>query len=375
MKFTLLIKPASADCNLRCEYCFYIDHLNFYPDGKIHRMPLHVLERMISSYMSTPQPQYIFGWQGGEPCLMGCDFYKAAVEFQKKYGKNGAVVCNSIQTNGILLDDKLASLFAEYKFLAGISLDGPAEVHDCYRKTLSGTGTHRQALDGIETLKRHGAEFNILCLVTKANVRKAEELFRYFTGGGFNYLQFIPCVEFDENNVPAPFAVTAEEWGEFLCRLFDKWMRYGPEKVYIRLFEAILAKLAKNRIFQCNMDSNCCLYFVVEWNGDVFPCDFFVRKELLLGNLTGNSWENIAGSEIYRNFGKQKSMINNECRICPYLKLCAGDCLKHRLYGASAQPEKLSHLCEGWKIFFNHSLPRFKKLAGSIGILQRTQKK
>ena len=365
-QFTLLIKPASADCNLRCEYCFYIDHLSFYPESKIHRMPLDVLEKMISSYMSTPQAQYAFAWQGGEPTLMGYDFYKAAIEFQKKYGKNGTLVSNSIQTNGTLIDDKLASLFAEYKFLAGISLDGPAEIHDFYRKNLSGTGTHKQVLHGIEILKNHGVEFNILCLVSKSNVKNAKEIFRYFTDNGFNYLQFIPCVEFDKNNVLAPFAVTPEEWGEFLCGLFDEWMRYGPENVYIRGFEAILAKLVNNSVSQCNMGGNCCVYFVVEWNGDVFPCDFFVRKELMLGNVIKDSWKNMDSSSVHQDFGKQKSQRNNTCRICPYLKLCTGDCLKHRIYGSSQRPEQLSHLCKGWKMFFKHSLPRFKKLAEKI---------
>jgi len=333
-------------------------------------MPLDVLEKMISSYMSTAQQQYTFGWQGGEPTLMGYDFYKTAIEFQKKYGKNGTLVSNSIQTNGTFLDDKLVSLFAEYKFLAGVSLDGPAEIHNHYRKTHSGTGTHEQVMNGISMLKKHEVEFNILCLVSKSNARKAGELFRYFIDNGFNYLQFIPCVEFDGNNVLAPFAITPEEWGHFLCGLFDEWMHYGPEKVYIRGFDAILARLLNNSISQCNMASNCCMYFVVEWNGDVFPCDFFVKKELLLANIMNDSWEKIESSEIYQNFGKQKSMRNSGCRICPYLKLCAGDCLKHRIYGSFTRPDGPSHLCEGWKIFFKHSLPRFKKFAEKIKKMQ-----
>jgi len=209
-------------------------------------------------------------------------------------------------------------------------------------------------------------EFNILSLVTKSNVKKAIEIFRYFTDSGFNYLQFIPCVEFNKDNILMPFAIEAEEWGEFLCELFDEWMRYGPEKIYIRGFESILAKLVNNSVHQCNMGGNCCMYFVVEWNGDVFPCDFFVRKELMLGNVINDSWDKMSNSLIYQNFGKQKSMRNNECHICPYLKLCAGDCLKHRIYGLSTRPERLSHLCEGWKIFFKHSLRRFKKLADKI---------
>jgi uncharacterized protein len=331
--FTLLIKPASADCNLRCEYCFYLGHQSFYPSQKSHRMPPEVLEQMISSFMSTAQPQYTFAWQGGEPVLMGYDFYRNAIELQKKYGKPGTIVCNSIQTNGTLVDRRLAQLFAEYNFLAGVSLDGPADIHDLYRKTVAGEGSHERVMAGIETLRQAGVEFNILCLVSQANVKKAKDIFRFYVENGFHFLQFIPCVEFDRQNLLYPFALTAEQWGDFLCELFDEWIRHGPEKVYIRGFEAILAKLVNNSTLQCNMGNNCCAYFVMEWNGDVFPCDFFVKKELLLGNIMVDSWDTINRSLIYRDFGKQKSQRNSACRICPYLRLCAGDCLKHRIYG------------------------------------------
>ncbi len=363
--FTLLVKPGSADCNLRCEYCFYLDKCHLYPETTRHRMSEAVLEQLIKGYMATSQPTYTIGWQGGEPTLMGEDFFAKVVKFQKKYGRSGAAVANGLQTNATLISDGMAKLFNKYHFLLGCSLDGSAEIHNHYRRTIGGKPTHADVLRGIETLRRHQVEFNILVLVSQANVSHAREVYRYLVAQGFLYHQYIPCVEFDENGELLPFAINDKQWGDFLCEVFDEWYSKDRFSVSIRHFDSILVKLLDGATNICVMGRNCCQYFIVEYNGDVYPCDFFVEKPLKLGNVMHSSWQEMLNSETYREFGVQKVQWNNVCETCDCLDLCAGDCLKHRMY-AGNPPKNLSWLCAGWKHFIRYSRKRFKKLADRI---------
>jgi uncharacterized protein len=363
--FSLLIKPASADCNLRCPYCFYLKRSSLYPETARHRMPQDVLDRLVRRYMETEQPHYAFCWQGGEPTLMGLDFYKRVIELQQKYGRSGSSVANALQTNGLLLDDDFAAHFAAYNFLIGVSLDGPADIHDRFRVHAGGAGSHAQVLKAIERLKQGGADFNILTLVTTANVTRGKEVYNYLCNEGFSYHQYIPCVEFDEDNAPLPFTVSAAAWGDFLCEIFDEWIRPGRPRVSVRLFDAILMRMLNGQKTICHMEDNCSQYFVVEYNGDVYPCDFFVEEERKIGNTMTHSWQELLDSPDYRVFGDLKSEWNDECAECEFLAYCAGDCLKHRLY-QNNDPKKLSWLCEGWKQFYKHSLPAFNKLARTI---------
>ena len=336
--FSLLIKPASADCNLRCGYCFYLEKAGLYPESGRHRMPDEVLERLVSSYMSTEQPQYQFGWQGGEPALLGNEFFLRAVSLQKKYGKPGAIAANGLQTNATLIDDELAKTLAGYKFLAGVSLDGPAQIHDRFRKYPDGVGSHSNVLKGIETLKKHRVEFNALTLVNSENVKKGGEVYNYLKSLEIYYHQYIPCVEFDEKGGLMPCSIKGPEWGDFLIGIFGEWIKEDVRKVSVRLFDSILNILVLNRRTSCNMSDNCCQYFLVEYNGDVYPCDFFVEKERKLGNIMKDEWEDLLNSEKYLGFGRQKSLMNKKCPSCDYLNLCMGDCLKHRLRpGAGAK--------------------------------------
>lgn len=364
--FSLLIKPASADCNLRCSYCFYLDHYSFYPETRRHRMSDEVLRGMIQSFMETSQPSYQFGWQGGEPTLMGVDFFRRAIEYQKRFGRDGASVANGLQTNATLIDDALARLLAEYRFLTGVSLDGPAYLHDRYRMRASGGGSHEQVLEGIGRLQDHGAQFNILILVNEANVQEPELVYHYLCDHDFLYHQYIPCVEPDENRHILPFSTSGKAWGEFLCRLFDLWYRGDTRRVSVRLFDSILALLVDNVRNICPFGSNCCQYFVVEYNGDVFPCDFFVEKRLRLGNILEHSWEHMQDSPIYRGFGAQKSRWNAACDSCRWQWICQGDCLKHRLCTGGGDPTRLSDLCAGWTLFYEHTMDRFQQLAREV---------
>lgn len=364
--FSLLIKPASADCNLRCEYCFYLDHCALYPKHRVHRMSDEVLEKMISSYMATPQPQYAFGWQGGEPTLMGVDFFRRVTELQKRHGRTGASVANGLQTNATLIDEEMARHFAEYRFLCGVSLDGPAEIHDRFRRGPAGRGSHADVLRGIERLRGCGAEVNILTLVSSANVHRGREVYEYLCDRGHYYHQYIPCVEFDDSGALLPFAIEGEQWGDFLCEVFDAWYEADTRRVSIRLFDSILASMVDNVYNICHMGRNCCRYFVVEYNGDIYPCDFFVDKRLRIGNVADTEWEGAAGSRLYQGFGKRKTEWNTLCSTCPFEAYCSGDCLKHRSPRAGDDPRTLSRLCDGWKRFYAHALPGFRALAEEI---------
>ncbi|MFH1905565.1 MAG: anaerobic sulfatase maturase [bacterium] len=364
-QFSLLIKPASADCNLHCPYCFYLDRSTLYPETKRHRMPDKVLAQMISSYMKTEQNQYAFGWQGGEPMLMGVDFFRRVTELQQKYGKNGALVANGLQTNATLIDVEFARHLAKYKFLAGVSLDGPENIHNRYRITADGRGSYTDVLRGIEHLKQNNVEFNILALVTSANVKKAREVYSFLCDMGFFYHQYIPCVEFDNKGHPMPFSINGEEWGDFLCEIFDEWIKRDTKKVSVRLFDSILTLIVDGVYNVCHMGDNCCQYFVVEHNGEIYPCDFFVESNKKLGNIMNDSWEELQNSPQYIEFGRKKALWNEECNHCEHLKYCSGDCLKHRLYKRDNSKD-LSWLCKGWKQFFNHALPELKKLAKQL---------
>ncbi len=363
--FSLLVKPASADCNLRCEYCFYLGKCHLYPETMQHRMSDEVLERMIKSYMATEQPIYSFGWQGGEPTVMGVEFFRNVVKFQQRYGRSGARVGNGLQTNATLMTDEMAALFGEYHFLLGCSLDGPPNIHDRYRRDAGGKPSHATVLRGLDILTHHAVEFNILVLVSQANIARAREVYRYLVEAGYRYHQYIPCVEFNDDGKLLPFAITGEEWGRFLCELFDEWYTAGSTKVSIRHFDSILAKMVDGINNVCVMGDNCCQYLVVEHNGDIYPCDFFVEASLKLGNVMDTTWEEALNSPICKEFGAQKAHWNPACEVCEWLRLCGGDCLKHRVY-ANNPPQTLGWLCSGWKRFFSYTQERFEKLAARV---------
>lgn len=363
--FSLLIKPTSADCNLRCQYCFYTKNIELYPQTQTHRMNDSVLEHLVRSYLSIQQKVYSFAWQGGEPTLMGTKFFKRVTDLQEKYALPGSHIANSLQTNTTLIDDALAAHLAQYHFLVGCSLDGPPEIHDRYRKYPSEKPSHATVMKGIEALRPHGVEFNILVLVSKANVHQAGRVYRYLVDQGFYFQQYIPCVEFDENGKPLPFSINGDEWGRFLCEIFDHWYPHDVRRVSIRHFDALLNKRLDHAESVCSLSDNCCQYFVIEYNGDIYPCDFYVQKDLKIGNIADTSWDNAQSSSVYRNFGRQKSILNSQCLKCSYLDLCMGDCQKHRSKN-SAQMAGPSHLCHGWQQFFKHTEQAFVNLEQMI---------
>jgi uncharacterized protein len=355
--FSLLIKPAGADCNIRCEYCFYLEKCGLYPETARHRMDDATLRKTIAGYMATPQPVYSFGWQGGEPTLMGAQFFRTAFELQRSLAPPGAIVTNGLQTNGTLLSGEFARLLADNRVLVGISLDGPAELHNRYRRTAGGGPTHHQVMQGIEHLQKAEVEFNVLTLVSAANVDQPREVYRYLKSLGIKHHQYIPCVE-PLNSGLTEFSITGEQWGRFLTGIFEEWHESDVRTVSIRDFDSMINFLVTGRYTSCTMSGTCRQYLVVEHNGDLYPCDFFVTPELRLGNIHTHSPEDAWRSPVMRRFGAGKARWAQKCRECPYLALCSGDCQKLRLGGADP-----SALCQGWLAFYDHALPRLKQIS------------
>jgi len=359
LPFSLLIKPAGPDCNLRCRYCFYLDHMK---PGKETRMTDKMLETLVRTYLATEQPVYAFAFQGGEPTLMGTEYFRKLVNLQKKYASPGAQIQNAVQTNGTLITDDMAALFAEYKFLIGVSVDGPADLHDAYRLKKGGGGTHSQVLKGIEILEKHKVEYNVLTLINQLNVKEPLRVYRWLKEQGYHYLQFIPCVEFAEDGTMESWSVDPAEWGEFLNAVFDEWYENDRYSTSVRDFDSILNFLVSGRPSVCTAGKSCRQYFVVEHDGSIYPCDFFVRPELKLGTVGKTTWNSALKNPVYRKFAADKMRFDPLCRECSYLSYCNGDCQKHRKKSST----DLSYLCEGLKSFYAHALPRFRSLSDQI---------
>jgi len=365
--FTLLVKPSGSDCNIDCKYCFYKERAPEIGQGR-QRMSDEVLEKLVRDYMGLRFQMSGFAWQGGEPTLMGLDFYKKAVELQKKYGVSGQEVGNSLQTNAILLDNADWGRFLhEAKFLVGVSIDGPKELHDYYRLDLGGHGTWDRVMAAIARCKEHKVEFNTLSLVDNLTGDHPDEVFDFLIELGVRYLQFIPCVEVDPaTGEIADFSVSPKQYGDFLCRIFDRWLEFGPQKLSIRDFDSILNYCVGGHHTICTFDRQCSQYIVIEHSGDVFPCDFFVDPKWLLGNIFETPIEKIAASAQKRAFARKKQNLCNKCLVCRHLAICRGGCMKDRAPFDKNDYGRESYFCESYQRFFDYALPRFMQLAAQI---------
>ena len=352
---SLLIKPASAVCNLDCEYCFYLDRdADPYKALPARRMTAETLERIVDTYLFYSYPSATFAFQGGEPTLAGLPFFEKLVALQQQYGRNGQAVSNSLQTNAVLLDESWCDLFRSYNWLLGVSLDGPEEVNDLYRYNKERRGTFKRVLQSIELLKKHRVEFNILCVLSQANVGKAKELYRFYRGLGIDHMQFIPLAEFDGQGNPLPFTITPAQYGRFLVELFDIWWP-DRRKVRVRLFDNIAEAVAGQRPGTCTMHETCDSYVVVEYNGDVYPCDFFVESDWKLGNVNLDSWPEIARRTRRYSFASKKTLAHPECQVCEYQNLCHGGCPKFR-HGPRRNFDELDYFCEAYKMIYGRSV-------------------
>jgi uncharacterized protein len=350
-----MAKPASSRCNLRCRYCFYLEK----PQQPV--MSDATLTAFIRQQIEAQQGDDVqFAWQGGEPTLCGLDFFRRVVALQQRYAE-GKRIYNAFQTNGMLLNDEWCRFFKAHGWLVGISLDGPPELHDTLRVSRSGNPTHHNVLRAIECLKTHGVEFNLLAVVSRHNAQHPQSVYRYLRDLGTPFIQFIPLLELDAQQTPDAHSVLATDWGRFLRGVFDVWVREDIGRIFVQLFDSMLGVWNGFSSQMCVHSATCGHAFALESNGDVYPCDHYVYPSWRLGNIHHASLSMINASPAVSEFGefKKRSLVD-ECRKCPVLSLCHGDCPKHR------DTSGKSVLCAGYLDFFNYTSAYMKVMRDLI---------
>jgi len=373
----VLAKPSGAICNLACSYCFFLDKELLYPGSKF-RMSDEVLENYIRQLIKAHRnPQVTVAWQGGEPTLMGIDFYRRAIELQEKYRKPGMIFENTMQTNGTLLDDEWCRFFKENDFLIGISIDGPQEIHDSYRVDKKGQGTFDKVMHGLRLLQKHDVEYNVLTTINRINADHPLEVYCFLRDEAkTDWIQFIPVVDrVDEEGHTlsqkgsrvSSQSVLPEQFGSFLSRIFDEWARNDVGRVFVQTFEASARRWLSLPSGMCVFEETCGIGLALEHNGDLYSCDHFVEPDYLLGNILEKEILELAASERQYRFGQNKrDMLPQICRECDVLFACRGECPKNRLLTTLAGEPGLNYLCEGWKAFFHHIDFPMQIIAGLI---------
>ena len=401
--FHLLTKPIGPICNLNCQYCFYLEKERLYPGENQWRMSDPVLAEYIRQYIqSQPGPEIHFAWQGGEPTLLGVNFFRQAVAWQQKFAA-GKTIFNAIQTNGTLLDDEWCEFLASCQFLVGLSVDGPQELHDQYRVDKRQQPTFRQVMRGLDLLKKHGVQFNTLTVVHRANSRQPLAVYRFLQSIGSQFLQFIPLVEravpdsqpatfaFAEPPIPGrptdsqpqapvsdpapgaassglaptvtPWSVEAGQYGNFLCAIFDEWVRHDVGKTFVQLFDVALGNWMGLGSSLCVFAETCGAAMAIEHNGDVYSCDHYVYPRYRLGNVMNRNLGAMVNSPAQLKFGNDKrDSLPGFCRRCEVRFACNGECPKHRFMPTPDGEDGLNYLCPAYKMFFNHIDPCMKTM-------------
>lgn len=370
--FSLITKPIGARCNLNCTYCYYLEKKNLYGSAKISKMSDELLDEFICQYINAqPISEVTFVWQGGEPCLMGIDFYKKAIALQKKYA-GGKQIENSFQTNGVLLTEEWCRFFYDNDILVGISIDGTKGLHDKYRLSLNNTSTFDKVLRAIELLKKHKVEFNTMSVVNNFNVDYPLEIYRFLKSIGIKFMQFMPIVERTsnfklENGLQllaneersdakvTRWSVNALKYGKFLTIIFDEWVKKDVGQYFVQMFDATLANWVGVLPGVCVMSPKCGRAGIIEHNGDVYNCDHFVFPEYYLGNILKKSLKEMMNSASQQIFGDNKfSQLPDQCKNCAFLTKCWGECPKNRFLYSNDGEYGVNYLCEGLKLFFAH---------------------
>lgn len=369
----VMTKPAGASCNLACEYCYYLEKLQLYRHDARHVMSDEMLERFVKQYIeSQTMQQVLFCWHGGETLMRPLSFYEKVVRLQRQYAQ-GRQIDNVIQTNGTMIDDRWAQFFHDQGWLVGVSIDGPEEFHDEYRRNKAGRPSWRQVMKGINCLNKHQVEWNAMAVVNDFNADYPHDFYQFFKDIGCHYLQFTPIVERisphpdrrhlasmadDVQAELADFSVTPEQWGHFLCTVFDQWVRNDVGSTFVQLFDTTLANWMGMDGSLCTMARECGHAGVMEYNGDVYSCDHFVFPEYKLGNIRDNTLTEMMYSERQQAFGQNKyRSLPQQCKSCQYLFACHGECPKNR-FSETAQGEPgLNYLCQGYYRFFEHVAP------------------
>jgi len=366
-EFQVFAKPTGASCNLDCRYCYYLKTEGLYPGVKSFRMSERTLETYIAQHIAAfPGPVINFSWHGGEPTLLGLDYFRKITALQRKHLPHGRRITNGLQTNGTLLDDDWCRFFAAEGFSVGISLDGPAELHDLYRVTKSGNPTHARAMRGYDLLRKHRIPHDILCVVNSRNVRYPAEVYRFFKEIGGRFLGFLPLSEphiesgggFSDRTVPA------EAFGSFLCTIFDEWVRCDIGKIQIQMIEEALRAAFGEEHSLCVFRKTCGDIPVIEYNGDFFSCDHFALPEYRIGNIHDASFAEFLESPAQKAFGQAKSeRLPAFCRDCDVLDMCNGGCPKDRVLSTPSGEPGLNRLCAGYKRFFTYCRPLIEEIS------------
>jgi uncharacterized protein len=358
---TVLIKPVGDRCNLACRHCFYHPEI----PRRAAVMEDDVLAATIRGFLADGGPM-IFAWQGGEPSLAGLDFYRRALDLQRRLAGPGQHVANTFQTNGVLIDDDWADFLAANQFLVGLSIDGPEECHDALRTAADGSGSHSRAVQAWRALQRHKCPTNILCVVHCANFDKGSEVYDYLTRGlGADYLQFIPCVEWTASGEVADFSLRPGDYARFLMDAFDRWSGEKQRAISVKLFDDFVLFLAGKPMRDCMHRTACDAHLVVEHDGSVYPCDFFVREELRLGNIVEETAPQLRREPRAVAFQERKAReLPAECRDCRHLDICQGGCCK--FWRPAAEGGFMQYLCEDMKQFLDQCRPAMEGMAAAV---------
>ena len=369
----VMLKPAGAHCNLACKYCYYLEKNNLYQNSHRHLMSDETLEQFTREYIEAQtMPQVLFTWHGGEPLMRSIDFYKKALALQKKYA-HGKQIDNVIQTNGTLLTDEWCEFFAQNHWLVGISIDGPQEYHDHYRVTPAGKPSWEKVMQGIQLLKKHRVEWNAMAVVNAYNAEHPLEFYHFFRDNGCQYLQFTPIVErltehedgrtlaslVDNREIPlADASVTPQQWGNFLCTIFDDWVRHDVGKTFVEIFDCTLANWMGVLPGICAYSKECGHAGVMEHNGDVYSCDHFVFPEYKLGNIREQSLIDMLYGEKQQAFSRLKhTSLPRQCKECDMEFACHGECPKNRFEKDKYGEPGLNYLCQGYYQYYTHVAP------------------
>jgi uncharacterized protein len=382
--FHVLTKPTGPICNLDCKYCFYLEKEVLYPDIGKWAMRPDVLESYIRQYIEQQDTDHVqFAWQGGEPTLLGVDYFRRVVDLQARFA-NGKHIENALQTNGVLLNDEWGRFFSEYAFLVGISIDGPPELHDTYRVDKGGQPTFERVMRGIEVLWRHSVDFNTLTTVHRANSHSPLEVYRFLRDCGSGFLQFIPIVErvatqvtqdglvlvspsFSDQARVSDWSVQPLQFGNFLCTIFDEWVRNDVGRTFVQLFDVSLEMWCGMEASLCVFRPTCGSALAIEHNGDLYSCDHFVYPENRLGNIMESPLASLVTSPQQTQFGEAKqSSLPQYCRDCEVRFACNGECPKHRFLKTPDGEPGLNYLCAGYRKFFNHIDPYMGFMAGEL---------
>ena len=369
----VMLKPAGAHCNLACKYCYYLEKNKLYPTAQRHLMSDEMLEQFTREYIEVQtMNQVLFTWHGGEPLLRSIDFYRKALSLQQKYA-GGRCIDNVIQTNGTLLTDEWCEFFAQNHWLVGISIDGPQPYHDHYRLTAAGKPSWQKVMQGIKLLKKHGVEWNAMAVVNAYNINHPLEFYRFFKENGCQFLQFTPIVErqtrhedgrtlaslADKDEIPLSEAsVKPEQWGYFLCAIFDEWVRKDVGKIFVEIFDCTLANWMGVSPGICAYSKECGHAGVMEHNGDVYSCDHFVFPEYKLGNIRDQSLIDMLYGEQQQEFSRLKhSSLPRQCKECDMEFACHGECPKNRFMKDKYGDSGLNYLCLGYYHYYQHVAP------------------